>query len=193
MRHKGTRAVITFCRQQGVGSLFIGNPQGVRKQDSGHHHNQRMAQWEYGQDLAYLAYTAKLARIESFTGPDRGTSSRCPVCGWKQKVRGRVWRCRNQACSFTGHRDVVGSVNMHPLALGSTIDFPAQVTYQRPSPVTVSCRNEQLEQERCGRPDTGHQCIAGVVLASRNLSHRSDERASSEAGYRSGAAKKPIP
>ncbi len=140
LRHKGTRAVIAFCQQRGVGSLFIGNPHGVRERDSGRHHNQRMSQWEYGQDMAYLAYKAKLARIESFTGPERGTSSRCPVCGWKQKVKGRVWRCRNPHCSFVGHRDVVGSVNMHSLAFGAKIPFPAQVTYQRPGPLRVHRR-----------------------------------------------------
>ena len=143
LRHKGTRVVIAFCQQQCVGSLFIGNPNGVRKKDSGRHHNQRMAQWEYGQDMAYLAYKSKQAHIESFTGSERGTSSQCPACGWKQKVKGRVWRCRNKACSFVGHRDVVGSVNMHPLAFGAKIDFPAQVTYQRPGPLRVHQRNEQ--------------------------------------------------
>jgi putative transposase len=66
LRHKGTRKVITFCQQQGVGSLFIGNPHGVRKKNNGRHHNQRMAQWEYGQDIAYLTYKAKLAGIMSF-------------------------------------------------------------------------------------------------------------------------------
>jgi putative transposase len=143
LRHKGTRRVIAFCQQQGVGSLFIGNPDGVRNKDRGRHHHQRMSQWEYGQDMAYLAYKAKLARIESFTGPERGTSSRCPVCGWKQKVKGRVWRCRNPKCSFCGHRDVVGSVNMHPLAFGAKIDVPAQVTYQRPGPLRVHRRDKQ--------------------------------------------------
>ncbi|MGO8951459.1 MAG: transposase, partial [Ktedonobacterales bacterium] len=100
LRHKGTRAVITFCCTAGVGSLFIGNPQGVRNRKRGRHHNQRMSQWEYGRDLAYLTYKAKLAHIESFTGSERGTSSRCPVCGWKQKVRGRVWRCHRPGCTF---------------------------------------------------------------------------------------------
>jgi Putative transposase DNA-binding domain len=57
---------------------------------------------------------------------ERGTSSQCPVCGWKQKVKGRVWRCRNPQCAFVGHRDVVGSVNMHPLAFGTKIAFPAE-------------------------------------------------------------------
>jgi putative transposase len=125
LRHKGTRAVIAFRQRQGVGSLFIGNPTGARNKDSGRHHNQRMSQREYGQDMAYLAYKSKQARIVSFTGPERGTSSRCPVWGRKQKVRGRVWRCRNPHYSFMGHRDIVGSVNMHPLAFGAQIPFPA--------------------------------------------------------------------
>ena len=143
VRHKGTRRVIAFCQEQGVGTLFIGNPDGVRKQDKGRHHNQRMAGWEYGQDLAYLAYKAKTACIESFTGSERGTSSQCPECGWKQKVKGRNWRCRNPECAFQGHRDVVGSVNMHPLAFGTRIDVPAHVTYQRAGPVRVQCRTKQ--------------------------------------------------
>jgi putative transposase len=151
LRHKGTRAVIAFCQQQGVSSLFIGNPNGVRTKNSGRHHNQRMAQWEYGQDMAYLSCKSKQAHIESFTGPERGTSSRCPACGWKQKVKGRVWRCRNPRCSFVGHRDVVGSVNMHPLAFGTKIDFPAQVTYQRPGPLRVHRRTKEplVEAKAC--------------------------------------------
>src|SRR5262249_18285194 len=118
-------------------------PDGVRSKDSGRHHNQRMAQWEYGQDITFLSYKAKLARIESFTGSERGTSSQCPVCGWKQKVKGRTWRCRNPECPFQGHRDVVGSVNMHQLAYGKKINVPAHVTYQRPGPVRVSCWNKE--------------------------------------------------
>jgi putative transposase len=67
LRHKGTRKVIAFCQEQGVGCLFIGNPDGVRNKNSGRHHNQRMSAWEYGQDIAYLSYKAKTACIESFT------------------------------------------------------------------------------------------------------------------------------
>ena len=35
LRHKGTCVVIAFCRAAGVGSLFIGNPNGVRNRRSG--------------------------------------------------------------------------------------------------------------------------------------------------------------
>ena len=79
LRHQGTRKVITFCQQHGVGRLFIGNPHGVRNKNSGRHHHQRMAGWEYGQDIAYLTYKAQAACIEGFTGSERGTSSQCQI------------------------------------------------------------------------------------------------------------------
>src|SRR5229473_1366243 len=64
LRHKATRQVIDFCQQEQVGTLFIGNPHGVRQENKGRHHNQRMAQWEYGKDIEYLIHKSKQARIE---------------------------------------------------------------------------------------------------------------------------------
>ena len=130
LRHKATRQVIDFCEKQQVGTLFIGNPHGVRRENRGRHHNQRMAQWEYGKDIDYLTYKSKQARIKSFTGSERGTSSQCPVCRHRHKPKGRVWKCRK--CGFKGHRDVVGSVNMHRLAYDQPVTFPRSVTYLRP-------------------------------------------------------------
>ena len=51
LRHKGTRQVVTFCKAHEVESVFVGNPDGVRRKNSGRHHNQRMSQWEYGKDM----------------------------------------------------------------------------------------------------------------------------------------------
>ena len=155
LRHKGTRKVIAFCQAHGVGCLFIGNPDGVRQKKSGRHHNQRMAGWEYGQDIAYLTYKAHAACIESFTGSERGTSSQCPVCGWKRRVKGRQWRCRNPRCTFAGHRDVVGSVNMHALAFGAKIAFPARITYRRAGPLRVLTRDKQPCQVHSSPPVVG--------------------------------------
>ncbi|HEY7414831.1 MAG TPA: transposase, partial [Ktedonobacteraceae bacterium] len=93
MRHKATRKVIDFCVEQHVGSLFVGNPHGVRTHNHGRHHNQRMALWEYGKDSAYLSHKAEQAHISCFTGTERGTSSQCPVCGHKHKPRNRQWHC----------------------------------------------------------------------------------------------------
>jgi putative transposase len=144
LRHKGTRKVIDFCKQHQVGTLYIGNPHGVRESPAGRHHHQRMAQWEYGQDIDYLIHKCTQHRIVSFTGTERGTSSRCPVCGrYRKKPKGREWRCINKACGFRGHRDVVGSANMHVIAYGEKIAFPQRITYRRAGPSRVVQRDKQ--------------------------------------------------
>ena len=144
LRHKATRQVIDFCIKNKVGSLFIGNPHGVRNQNCGRHHNGRMSQWEYGKDIDYLTHKSKQARILCSTGSERGTSSRCPVCGHRHKPRGRTWACRK--CGFVGHRDLVGSVNMHALAFSTHPKFPRSFTYLRPG----------LSRSRSSRVDTPH-------------------------------------
>lgn len=143
LRHKGTRKIVTFCVAHRVGMLYIGDPDGVRRRIAGRHHNQRMGQWEYGKDTDYLTYKCKQARIESFTGSERGTSSQCPVCGSRKKPKGRTWICNNPACTFVGHRDVVGSANMHLIAFQQRIAFPHWITYRRAGPIRVRTRNKQ--------------------------------------------------
>ncbi len=130
-RHQATRKVIDFCIEQNVGTLFIGNPHGVCTRDSGRHQNQRMSLWEYGKDIDYLTHKSKQAHIMCFTGSERGTSSQCPVCGHKHRSNNRRWNCKQ--CGFKGHRDLVGSVNMHALAFHEQVKFPRSFTYLRPS------------------------------------------------------------
>jgi putative transposase len=45
LRHKGARQVVDFCRAEGVQTLYVGDPHGVRNESKGRHHNQRMSQW----------------------------------------------------------------------------------------------------------------------------------------------------
>ncbi len=75
LRHKGTRQVVAFCKASGIGAIFIGNPDGIRRKNSGRRHNQRMSQWEYGKDIDYLQQKSEQDRIVCFTGDERGTSS----------------------------------------------------------------------------------------------------------------------
>lgn len=159
LRHKGTRKVVEFCKQHKVGTLYVGNPDGVRSRSAGRHHNQRMSQWEYGKDIDYLGHKCEQSRIMCFTGTERGTSSRCPECGHRQRPKGREWVCK--ACGFRGHRDVVGSANMHTTAYGEKIAFPRRITYLRPGPIKGSGdgmknRPRSQEPERSSRPGTGH-------------------------------------
>jgi putative transposase len=174
LRHKATRQVIDFCVEQGVGTLFIGNPTGVRTRDCGRHHNQRMALWEYGKDIDYLTHKAKQAHISCFTGSERGTSSQCPCCGHKHKPKNRTWACR--ACGFTGHRDLVGSVNMHRVAFGTQVEFPRSFTYLRPG---LSRGSSRADTPLCCLSESATQ----PLLA---------EQVSSETGYLADAAQKPV-
>jgi putative transposase len=142
LRHKGTRQVVNFCQQERVQTLYVGDPHGVRQENKGRHHNQRMAQWEYGKDKQYLQEKCQQVSIACFSGSERGTSSRCPRCDWKQKPTGRNWTCPR--CGFIGHRDIVGSMNMHPLAFGSRISYPASLTYRRPGPLRDGRQDKEL-------------------------------------------------
>ncbi len=152
LSHKATRQVIDFCVKQEVGTLFIGNPHGVRRQDKGRHHNQRMSLWEYGKDIEYLNHKARAAHIMCFTGSERGTSSRCPACEHRHKPKGRTWACR--ACEFTGHRDLVGSVNMHLDAFGTHLQFPRSFTYLRPGNSRARSRRADTPQRCLSEPAT---------------------------------------
>lgn len=159
LQHKGTSKVIGFCKRENVGTLYVGNPDGVQRKDCGRKQNQRMSQWEFGRDLSYLRHKSERNRIECFTGTERGTSSQCPECGHKQKVSGRRWRCRK--CGFEGHRDLVGSVNMHPLAFGKKINFPHIQTYLRAGAVRLGRRvknsNRGHTPARSSSPDAGQR------------------------------------
>ncbi len=155
LRHKGARAAVNFCRAHDVRSLYVGNPDGVRKNRSGRHHNQRMSQWEYGRDLDYIEQKTKQAGIACFSGTERGTSSCCPICGHRHKPRGRVWQCIK--CGFIGHRDLVGGVNMHLIAYGQPITFPHRITYLRPGVTSVAQATGMNSRSpgSSSRPDTG--------------------------------------
>ncbi len=180
VRHKATRHVIDFCVERQVGTLFIGNPHGVRTKDCGRHHNQRMSQWEYGRDIDYLTHKAKQAHISCLTGSERGTSSQCPRCGHKHKPKNRNWVCR--ACGFTGHRDLVGSVNMHRLAYGTQVNFPRSFTYLRPGP-----------SRRSSRADTPLAELSACCLSESHAQPRIADTVSSETGHSCDAAQKFLP
>jgi putative transposase len=178
LRHKATRQVIDFCVQHKVGTLFIGNPHGVRNRDSGRHHNGRLAQWEYGRDIDYLTHKSKQARISCSTGSERGTSSRCPRCKHKHKPKGRTWVCRR--CGFTGHRDLVGSVNMHLLAFDTHPKFPRSFTYLRPGTLRTRKRSSRAgTPQRCLDQSAGQPHLVEMV--------------SLETGHTSGDIQKPSP
>lgn len=181
LRHKGTRAAVEFCKTHGVGRIVIGDPDGVRNRKSGRRHNQRMSGWEYGRDIRYLEHKSELAGMACFTGDERGTSSRCPSCQCRRKVKGRVWSC--PACGFVGHRDIVGATNIHGLHLGP-IAFPHQITYRRPGSLRsaatgsagLDTRQMASAPERRSRPVTGPSPLETVAVHRTSVPQHPDIR-----------------
>jgi hypothetical protein len=107
-----------------------------------------MSQWEYGKAIEYLDYKSEHAGISSFSGSQRGTSSRCPKCGHQHKPTGRNWVCK--ACGLSVHRDLVGSINMHPIAFQTKRRSPYRKMSRNLRPGT--CCWKYLN--RSSRPDT---------------------------------------
>lgn len=150
LRHKGTRKVIEFCKANAVAKLYVGHPKGISQKDSGRKHNQRMSNWEFYKDIQYLKEKAEHSHIECFTGSERGTSSQCPRCDKKKKAKGRWWKCPQ--CKFEGHRDIVGSVNMHPIGFNEKVIFPVLITYLLPGQI-----------RRSSSPGTGQSCLSESI------------------------------
>ena len=172
LRHNGTRQAVAFLLANQVNKLFVGNPDGVRKNSNGPYHSQRMSLWEYGKDIQYLKEKTGRVGIEFLKGSERGTSSTCPVCGVRRRQTGRRWACKS--CGFRGHRDLVGATNMHLLAFGVPMICPKRATYLRPGPLCglgssrradtlqSSLVAEKLERstvERQVPSGTGHQSL----------------------------------
>ncbi|WP_371832242.1 zinc ribbon domain-containing protein [Paracoccus benzoatiresistens] len=80
------------------------------------------SQRKMGANIRYLSGKATSAGIRSSDGDEREASTPCPECRCRRKVRGSDWRCPD--CCFTGHRDVIGAVNMHRLAFGTKVTVP---------------------------------------------------------------------
>jgi len=177
LRHKATRLIIDAALALNVGSLFVGDPHGVRKRDSGRRHNQRMSGWEYGKDKNYLAQKGEMVGISVSFGDERGTSSTCPKCGRRHRPRGRVFSC--PSCKLVCHRDVVGGVNQNRKAWGlAEIAVPdeSHITYLRPGAASLrdAATAKRLNSARpsmsSSRPGTGHDAAHGAKIRVADVS-----------------------
>ncbi|WP_338833964.1 IS200/IS605 family accessory protein TnpB-related protein [Neomoorella humiferrea] len=59
VEHAITKIATDWCLQRRVKKVYIGDPQGVREQDCGRYHNQRMSQWSFGRLRNLLEYKLK--------------------------------------------------------------------------------------------------------------------------------------
>jgi IS605 OrfB family transposase len=130
--HQAAKQVIAFAVQHQVGTLLVGDPNGITKQDAGRVQNLRLRRWRRTHLLQALRDKAELAGIMVRLVDERGTSSTCPACRRRvPKPSGRGFRCPH--CSFCGHRDLVGAANIAATAGGgpTSTGVPVLVEHRR--------------------------------------------------------------
>jgi IS605 OrfB family transposase len=116
-QHMAANQVVAWAVERKVGTLVVGNPEGICGKDAGGRQNKRLRDWMRTHLVGCLKDEAEKAGITVIEVDERGTSSTCPAC--KQRVskpKGRAFSCRS--CGFSGHRDLVGARNIAQRFMG---------------------------------------------------------------------------
>ena len=78
--HEAARTLVAWAIAQRVGTLVVGDPQGITNQDAGPVHNRRLRTWRRTHLMAAITDKAHHAGIHVDRVDERGTSSTCPRC-----------------------------------------------------------------------------------------------------------------
>ncbi|GAB6544798.1 RNA-guided endonuclease InsQ/TnpB family protein [Bacillus luti] len=116
--HKTTKTFVDWCVSQEVKHVVIGDVEGVqrntskrsknRKRKMHRNTNQKLSNWSFGRLYSYLSYKLDAKGISIAKEDESFTTQTCPVCGKRNKCRGRTYRC---CCGYSQHRDVHGAAN----------------------------------------------------------------------------------
>lgn len=111
IEHKVSKAIVEEAVARGAEVIVYGDIRTIADGiDKGKKHNQHVSQWDHGKVRDYVEYKAAAEGIAVVLQNEAYTSQTCPSCGNKHKPKGRAYRCRS--CGFSGHRDVVGQINI---------------------------------------------------------------------------------
>jgi putative transposase len=111
LEHKISRAIVDVAVERQAGTIVMGDVRDVADGVAlSKPSNQKLSGWSHGKIRAYVDYKAQAEGIRLVLQDERYTSQTCPQCGHRHKPRGRVYTCGQ--CGFSGHRDVVGQVNI---------------------------------------------------------------------------------
>jgi IS605 OrfB family transposase len=158
-QHQAAKQVVAFALQYQVGSLVVGDPTGITRQDAGRVQNLRLRQWRRTHLVQALRDKAEQAGIVVRLVDERGTSSTCPVCHQRvAKPTGRRFRCCH--CGLEGHRDLVGAVNIAAKVGGgpTSAGVPTLVEHRRAglAPARRDRRRHLHDQRRRSCLASGH-------------------------------------
>ena len=111
MEHKISRALVDVAVERQAGTIVLGDVRAVADGvNLSKQANQKISGWSHGKIRTYVEYKAQAEGIRMVLQDEHYTSQTCPQCGHRHKPRGRVYTCGQ--CGFSGHRDVVGQINI---------------------------------------------------------------------------------
>jgi len=154
--HEAAKTVIEWAVQQRVGTLVIGDPQGIANADRGRRQNWRLHVWRRTHLMRALIDKAEAVGISTVRVDERGTSSTCPTCKRRvPKPNGRQFSCPH--CGQRGHRDLIAARNIADRHVGGTTNPPVFVTHRRAGtpPARRDRRRHRLDQQRRSCPAPG--------------------------------------
>ena len=111
--HQAARHVMTFCQEEGVQRIVVGDVRDIQTGVSlGHVTNQKISQWPHGQFYRYLQEKAARAGMTVAWIDESYSTKTCAFCTYVQasSPRGRRFRCAG--CGVQRHRDGNGSDNI---------------------------------------------------------------------------------
>jgi len=128
--HEAARSLVDWAIRQRVGTLLVGDPQGITDHDAGAVHNRRLRTWRRTHLMSAITDKAELAGLRVARVDERGTSSTCPACHARvPKPGGRNFACLH--CGHHGHRDLVAAHNIAALRGGTHTTSPVVVEHRR--------------------------------------------------------------
>jgi IS605 OrfB family transposase len=78
--HEAAKAVVAWAVDHRVGTLVVGDPEGICNRDAGRRQNLRLRNWGRTHLIGALKDKAAMAGIEVVEVDERGTSSTCLAC-----------------------------------------------------------------------------------------------------------------
>ncbi len=111
MLHKVSRAVVQEAQDMHAGTIVIGDVRDIADHTKtekrlSRENRQKISNWPHGQLRQYITYKAAAVGISTELINEAYTSKTCPLCGARNKPKGRHYVCSQ--CGYVGHRDNVG-------------------------------------------------------------------------------------
>jgi IS605 OrfB family transposase len=108
--HKISRAIINFALENHVSIIRLEKLSGIRQTAKTSRKNEKnLHTWSFYRLASYIEYKAALVGIKVEYVDPAYTSQICPMCGKKNKAKGRNYTCK---CGYHTHRDLVGAINI---------------------------------------------------------------------------------